>query len=397
MRYTWRWFGPRDPVPLAWARQASIDIVTSALHDIYPGEEWPVEAIRQHKARIAEAGIEWVLVESLFVADSIKYAGPDRDSLIDKYCASIRNCAAAGIDLICYNFMPVVDWTRTDLLYPVGDGSSALRFDFVDFVAYDAFILKRPRAERDYPAKLLEQARQRAAAKSEQENAALEANVIAGLPGGHQRLDRETLLAAIARFDGVGPEQLRENLRYFLERVVPVAEESGVLLCIHPDDPPFSLFGLPRVVSTAEDIRFILSSAPSEANGLTYCSGSFGSRKDNDLVAMMREFAPKTYSIHLRNVAVEADGSFVESGHMKGDADMVALIGVIVEEETRRRKLGHRQPAIPMRADHGHLIGADAAIRSNPGYSFIGRLKGLAELRGAERALRDSAGAGAAS
>jgi mannonate dehydratase len=319
------------------------------------------------------------------VSEPITRGGAGARADIEAWKDSLANLGRAGVPVVCYNFMPVVDWTRTDLAFKVAGGGLALRFDLAEFVGYDVFVLKRPNAADDYEAALVERAREAIAAKSEADIARLERNIIAGLPGGAAARTRASIGELIASYAGVSDEAMRDNLIAFLREVVPVAEEVGVRLAIHPDDPPRSLFGLPRVVSTAADARKILAAAPSPANGLTLCAGSYGSRADNDVVAMAREFAPHIHFAHLRNVTLDADGSFFEAEHLDGGTDMVSLIDVLLSEE-RAAKAEGRRGAIPMRPDHGHLLGDDASKRSNPGYSYIGRLKGLAELRGIMRA-----------
>jgi mannonate dehydratase len=320
------------------------------------------------------------------VPEAIKLGGAGARASLDAWKDTLAALGRAGVPVVCYNFMPVVDWTRTDLAYRTRSGGLALRFDLIDFVGYDVFVLKRVDAADDYEADLVERAERRIAAKSEDEVARLERNIIAGLPGGADHRTRVSIARLIADYRGVGDEAMRDNLIAFLREVVPIAWEVGVRLAIHPDDPPRSLFGLPRVVSTAADARRVLAAADAEENGLTLCAGSYGSRADNDVVAMAREFAPRIHFAHLRNVTIEPDGSFHEAEHLDGGTDMVALIDVLLREERAARREA-RRPDIPMRPDHGHLLAGDAGRPSNPGYSYIGRLKGLAELRGVTRVL----------
>jgi mannonate dehydratase len=385
MEQTWRWFGDDDPIPLAHVVQAGATGIVSALHHIPVGQRWSAEDIARRKRTIEAAGLTWSVCESIMVSETIKRGGGGARADIEAWKDSLANLGRAGVPVVCYNFMPVVDWTRTDLAFKVAGGGLALRFDLAEFVGYDVFVLKRPNAADDYEAALVERAREAIAAKSEADIARLERNIIAGLPGGAAARTRASIGELIASYAGVSDEAMRDNLIAFLREVVPVAEEVGVRLAIHPDDPPRSLFGLPRVVSTAADARKILAAAPSPANGLTLCAGSYGSRADNDVVAMAREFAPHIHFAHLRNVTLDADGSFFEAEHLDGGTDMVSLIDVLLSEE-RAAKAEGRRGAIPMRPDHGHLLGDDASKRSNPGYSYIGRLKGLAELRGIMRA-----------
>lgn len=382
MLQSWRWFGSRDPVTLSHARQAGVDGIVTALHEIYDGRIWTPEQIAERRALVEAAGMVWSVCESIPVHSSIKLrTGPWR-RYIDAWRDSLANLGRGGVPVVCYNFMPVVDWTRTDLLYPTARGGFALRFDMVEFVAYDAFVLKRKGAEGDYPAALLDAAKARLAGMDEAAVARLETNIIAGLPGKEDTHTRESIRSAIAEFDGVTPAEAAANLTEFLREIVPVAADVGVRLAIHPDDPPFSLFGLPRVVSTAEDARRILAAVDHQANGLTLCVGSYGSRPDNDLMAFVREFAPRVNFAHLRNTTHEPDGSFTESEHLGGDSDMVGIILGLVAEEKRRRDEGRADAEIPMRPDHGHLLIDDIGKKTNPGYSCIGRLKGLAEIRG---------------
>ncbi len=386
MEQSWRWFGPNDPVPLTHIRQAGASGVVTALHHIYDGRAWTAEDIATRQQMIAAAGLTWNVCESIPVHTSIKLrTGPWRQ-YIDAWKDSLANLGRAGVPTVCYNFMPVVDWTRTDLMFPMPSTGLALRFDIAEFAGYDAFVLKRRGAEGDYPAALLERARAMLAAKTEADIARLETNIIAGLPGGEDSYTREGIRDRIAAFDGVTAEAMRANLIAFLAEVVPVAEDVGVRLSIHPDDPPFSLFGLPRIVSTAADAETLLAAVDRPANGLTLCAGSYGSRPDNDLPAMVARFGARIHFVHLRNVSRDEDGSFTESDHLDGDVDMVKLIAALLAEERRRAAQGE-PAAIPMRPDHGHLLGFDGDRRSNPGYSYIGRLKGLAELRGVMTAV----------
>jgi mannonate dehydratase len=373
---SWRWFGPNDPVTLDNVRQAGASGIVTALHHIYDGRAWGTADIAERKAVIEASGLTWAVCESIPVHSSIKLrSGPWR-RFVDNWKDSLAELGRQGVPVVCYNFMPVVDWTRTNLLYQLPTTGFALRFDMAEFAAYDAFILKRRGAEADYAPELLDTARKKLSTMSESEIATLETNIIAGLPGGEDSYDREGIRRRIAEFDGVSPDAMRSNLADFIREIVPVADEFGVRLGIHPDDPPFSLFGLPRVVSTADDFRAILAASESEANGLTFCTGSLGSRADNNVLGMAREFAPRINFVHLRNVAVEPDRSFIESEHLGGDVDMVQMIAILRREEKRRGR------EIPMRPDHGHLLADDIGKKTNPGYSLIGRLKGLAELRG---------------
>lgn len=386
MEQTWRWFGPGDPVSLDHVRQAGATGVVTALHDIPPGIAWTAAAAQARRDMIAAAGLRWSVCESIPVATGIKCRDGDRARLLGAWKDSLAAVAKAGVGVVCYNFMPVIDWTRTELAHPLPSTATALRFDMVDFIAYDVFVLARAGAAADYPAGLVSRAEARIAARDAAATERLERTIIAGLPGGAAAQSRATIAREIARFDGLGDDDVRANLADFLREVVPVAEELGVRLAIHPDDPPVKLFGLPRVVSTASDVAALLDAVPSPMNGITLCAGSYGSRADNDVLAIAERFRAHIHFAHLRDVVLEADGSFVEAGHLEGRTDMVALVGLLLREE-RAAKAAGRPRTIPLRADHGHVLGSDAAQAVNPGYSYIGRLKGLAELRGVMRAL----------
>jgi len=388
LEQTWRWYGPEDPVTLAHVRQAGATGVVTALHAHYTGEIWPRDAVQARRDEIAGAGLRWTVVESIPVHDAIKLRNEDCGSYIENYKTNIRHVAEVGVETVCYNFMPVVDWTRTDLTFDMPSTGQALRFDIVDFAAYDVFILQRPGAEASYGNDVVGKARQRSAELSEEQVDRLERNVIAGLPGSEASYDRDSLRERIAAYDGITPENLRDNLIAFLQEITPVAEEHGVRMGLHPDDPPFSLFGLPRVVSTAADYRALLAAVDSRANGVTFCVGSLGARADNDLLAMIEEFGPRIHFAHLRDVRREGDGSFHEAGHLDGSNDIVAVVRALMAEEGRRRAEGRADADIPMRPDHGHVLLDDIGKDINPGYSGIGRLKGLAELRGVMEAIK---------
>lgn len=388
MKETWRWFGPADPIPLTHIAQAGATGIVTSLHDIATGEIWPLERIIERKRTIEAAGLQWSVIESIPLHNDIKTRSGNYAHYISNYQQSLRNVAAAGLTDVCYNFMPVVDWTRTDLNYVLPDGSQALRFDLIDFIAYDVLILQRPNARSGYTGEQLRLAEERFAAMDTERKQQLESNIIAGLPGGDGSYTRDSILQAIQLFIDAGEETMRENLIGFLRDITPLAEELGIRLCIHPDDPPFSLFGLPRVVSTAEDIRRLITAVPSPTNGITLCAGSYGSRADNDPVAIASEFADRIHFAHLRNVTCEPDGSFYEAAHLTGGTDMVALIQVLLKEEQRRKAAGLPAGEIPFRPDHGHLIAEEIGRTGiNPGYSYGGRLKGLAELRGVVHTL----------
>ena len=388
MLETWRWFGPSDPVSLTNIIQAGASGVVTSLHEIPTGESWPIEAVIERRDMISEAGLTWSVVESVPVHNDIKKRTGDYKRYIENYKTTLRHLGEAGIGTVCYNFMPVVDWTRTNLNYSLPNESKALRFEMTDFAAYDVFLLERENAASDYETDILGAAKERFDAMGPEERELLERNVIAGLPGGEGSYTRDSIRDAIADFIELGVDGFRENLFAFLRDVVPTAEDAGVRICIHPDDPPFSLFGLPRVVSTADDARAILAAERSDANGLTLCAGSYGARGDNDLIEMAREFGPRIHFVHLRNVKREPDGSFYEAEHLDGDNDIVGLISALLDEEQRRKEEGRVDICIPMRPDHGHLLGDEIEKPGvNPGYSFAGRLKGLAELRGVMHAL----------
>ncbi len=387
MKQTWRWFGPDDPVQLPHVRQAGATGIVTALHHLNDGRAWPADEVLKRKAEVEEAGLTWDVVESIIVHEDVKTRSGDFRALVDNYKASIRAVAAAGVKVVCYNFMAITDWTRTDLDHPMWHGGTALRFDIVDFCVYDLLVLKRVGAEADHPPERVAAAAERLAAMSESELARLEQNLIGWVPAREFIFDRDSFRRALDRYRDVTADDLRGNLIAFLREIVPVAEEAGVRMAIHPDDPPFPIFGLPRVVSSAADARAILDGVPSQANGLTLCTGSYGAGRQNDLVAMAKAFAPHIHFAHLRNVTKEPDGSFHEAEHLEGDTDMVEVVAALMAEERRRKAEGRADAEIPMRPDHGHAIVDDIGKKVNPGYSCIGRLKGLAELRGIMRAV----------
>lgn len=388
MKETWRWFGPQDPISLAQVKQAGATGIVTALHHLYRGEPWSLEEVLNRKAEIEAAGLVWSVVESIPIHNSIKLRSPNCRKYVDAWKDSLAAIGKAGIQTVCYNFMPVVDWTRTDLKWRLPSTGYALRFDAVDFAVYDLFVLERKNAASQYSPDQIHSARVRLEGLSESRRADLERNIIAGLPGAEDSYDRDAIRRQLAEYDGMSPADLGANLNAFLREVIPVAEECHVRLCVHPDDPPWSLFGLPRVVSTAEDVRRILCAVDTPANGLTFCVGSFGARADNDLLAMILEFAPRIHFVHLRQVAREADGSFYEAEHLNGSSDMVGAVRALLEEEALRRRSHRPDHEIPMRPDHGHLLADDIEKKTNPGYSLAGRLKGLAELRGVMHGLR---------
>lgn len=380
---TWRWFGPNDPVTLDDIRQAGATGIVTALHDLPNGTVWPLEAITARRDMIAAAGLTWEVVESVPVHEDIKRAAPGWEEKAEAWAQSIRNLAACGIRTVCYNFMPLLDWTRTDLTYALSDGALCLRYDAVDAAVFDIHILARAKAAQDHRPEIAAQAATRFAQMSEEAQDALTRTIIAGLPGAEESFDLESFRAHLALYDGIDAPRLRANLAAFLARVVPVAEEVGVRLGMHPDDPPFPIFGLPRVVSTAEDLQAILDMVQSPANGLTFCTGSLGVRADNDLPAMLKRFGKHVNFLHLRATLREADGvSFHEAPHLAGNVDMVAIGKAALAAEAAQGR------ALPFRPDHGHMLAHDQRVTSTPGYPYIGRLRGLAELRGILHALR---------
>jgi mannonate dehydratase len=388
MKESWRWFGLQDLISLDQIKQAGATGVVSALHQIYDGQVWPLDEVLKRKAEIESSGLVWSVVESIPIHKSIKLRAGPRRQYIDAWKDTLAAIAKAGVPVVCYNFMPLVDWTRTNLKWRLPSTGYALRFDAVDFAAYDLFQLKRHGAELDYAPEGVAAARIRFESMSEMQQDELEHAIIAGLPGAELSYNHQQFRESRAEWYGITPEDLRSTLVDFLKQVVPVAEDLGLRLAIHPDDPPWPLFGLPRVVSTASDARSILGAIDSPANGLTFCVGSYGARPDNDLLAMIDEFAPRIHFAHLRQVVREADGSFYEAEHLRGSSDMVGVIRALLREESRRRRARRPDHQIPMRPDHGHLLADDINKKTNPGYSYVGRLKGLAELRGVMEGLR---------
>jgi mannonate dehydratase len=387
MKQTWRWFGPDDLVLLPHVKQAGATGIVTALHHMNRGQAWTDGEVQKRKGQIESQGLTWDVVESIAVPENIKTRSGDFRQLIENYKASLRAVGRAGIKTACYNFMAITDWTRTDLFWPLDNGGSALRFDMVDFCAYDVLILKRRNAEKDHPADRIDAAKKRLATWPESKIAELERNLIDWVPARETIYDRASFTKQLDAYAEINVEGLRQNLFEFVREIAPVAEESGVQLAIHPDDPPFPLFGLPRVNSTADDTRKLLRAVDTQANGLTLCTGSYGANPGNNLVAMAKEFAPRIHFTHLRNTTHEADGSFYESEHLDGDTDMVSVVAALLGEEARRKSESRSDSEIPMRPDHGHLIVDDIGKKVNPGYSCIGRLKGLAELRGVMRTV----------
>ena len=387
MEQTWRWYGPNDPISLKQVAEAGATGIVTALHQIPAGTAWSDDAVKERKAMIEAAGLTWSVVESIPVANAIKARTADRAKHVEAWKESLRALGRNGVKTVCYNYMPTVDWTRTDLAFPLRSGA-ALRFDIVDLVALDVFELKRPNAAESYDDALVSEAEARFEMMDKERVQEIERIVLLGLPGSDFSFGREEFLKLTQECAGMTADDLRGSLAEFQREVVPVAEEAGIRLAIHPDDPPVSLFGLPRIVSTASDITRMIGAVGSPANGLTFCTGSYGARADNDIVAMVKHFAPRIHFLHLRNVRIESPGVFHEAEHLGGSTDMVSVIGAVLDEEARRKADGRADAQIPMRPDHGHLLSAEPSKNAYPGYSYIGRLKGLAEIRGVVAALK---------
>ena len=384
---SWRWYGPFDKITLPEIAQTGATGIVTALHEIPYGEVWPVETIAARKRQIEEAGFDWVVVESLPIHEDVKKGAGNLDRIFANYRQSLANLAANGIHTICYNFMPLLDWTRTDLAAPVARGGSCLRFSAPRMAAFEIHMLGRQEAEADYLPEVVQQAAIWFQRASEADREVLLSSIMAGLPGAYDRYDVPSLRTALKTYDGIGQDDLRSHYARFLREVIPAAEDLGMRLCVHPDDPPRDILGLPRIVSDAEDIAFVLGAVDSPANGLTLCSGSLGANPANDVPAIARRFADRIHFAHLRNVRKDPDGSFEEAAHLEGDTDMVDLVAALLDEEARRKAEGRADAVIPFRPDHGHDLLTDAERGTHPGYPLIGRMRGLAELRGVARAL----------